>query len=134
MVKHFDQTTFTNREAGTHGDCTRACVRMLLSLEAPDLELDLPHPISDATSWNMDFFDTLEEHGFDLRYQPVYPGKDYSFLPRILAAGGPTPRTELTGASHMVVYDRIAAEVVHDPHPSRAGLIAIDGFYWLAAA
>lgn len=126
-MKTFDQTTFTDRAAGTFGDCTRACVYTLAQVD-----MDLPHPVASETEWNQDFFDALEEAGYYLNYQPVYPGKDYSFLPRICAVGGPTVRTDDTGSTHMVVYDMVKGEFFHDPHPSRDGLTRIDGFYWLA--
>lgn len=128
MILLFDQETLTDRDAGTFGDCTRACVRTL----AQDAMPDLPHPIAEDGDWNMAFYEALEgRYGLALHYQPIRGGKDYSFLPRVVGAGGPTVRTEATGGTHMVIYDRIALRMLHDPHPSRAGLTAIEGFYWL---
>ncbi len=94
---------------------------------------DLPHPIGADGKWNFDFFEVLEgRYGLLLNCQPLRPGKDLTFLPRIIAAGGKTVRTGEDGTpSHMVVWDRVAERCLHDPHPSRAGLLGIDMIYWL---
>ncbi len=127
-LRVWDQETFSDPDAGTFGDCTRACVRTAAQNPMPLL----PHPIGNRNEWNYEFFEVLEdEYGLLLQYQPVRHGKNYDFLDRIVMAGGNTVRTEETGASHLVVYDRIAGRVIHDPHPSRDGLTTIDGFYWL---
>lgn len=128
MIFH-DQTVHTDRAKGVFGDCTRACVYTLAQFP-----MELPHPIDSLGYWNLRFFEELERRYFvELRYQPVRPGKDYSFLPRICGAGGNTIRTPSSGATHMVVYDRTVGDVLHDPHPSRDGLTTIEGFYWLKA-
>lgn len=126
-VIRFDQIVLSDRERGTLGDCTRACVQTLAGYP-----MTLPHPLKSSTEWSIDFFEKLEgTYGLRLMHQPVRPGKDYSFIPDICAAGGDTVRTPDNGASHMVVYDRVNGTVLHDPHPSRAGLTTIDSFYWL---
>lgn len=128
MIRLFDQETLSG--SGTHGDCTRACIRTLMQADMPDL----PHPIDDETGgWSFAFFDVLEEvHGMVYCHQPVRPGKDYSFLPRVLIAAGPTIRSGWDGLpKHAVIWDREADRMVHDPHPSRDGITCITGWNWL---
>lgn len=129
-IRLYDQETFSDRSLGTHGDCTRACIRTICQADMPDL----PHPVALGGGWNDEFFDVLEDvYGLLYRTNNERPGKDWSFLPRVAMAIGPTVRTApgATGVKHLVVYDRLASRVIHDPHPSRAGLTAITGFAWL---
>ncbi len=131
MIRLFDQETFSDPKAGTSGDCTRACFRTYAQAEMPLL----PHPIGGDGKWNPEFHEVLEEeYGLYHRTQPIFPGKDYGFLPRVVMAAGLTDRSAANGTTHLVIYDRIAARVVHDPHPSRSGLIEIRAFDWLVAA
>jgi len=130
MIQLYDQTTYSDRAAGTFGDCTRACLRTL----AQDPMPDLPHPIGPDAKWNLDFFEVLEEqYGWLHKTNPYRPNKDWSFLPRVIAAAGPTVRTHHEDGQplHLVIWDRVAGRMIHDPHPSRAGLISITGFDWL---
>ena len=131
MLQLFDQTILSDRAKGTHGDRTRACVRTILQDELPDL----PHLIDETgEAWNDGFFTYLEEvMGYELLCQPVYLGKDLTFLPRVLMAGAPPPRTGEDGKpTHMVIWDRVTWRCLHDPHPSRSGLSSVDMLYWLS--
>lgn len=128
MLHLYDQEVHSDPDTGQHGDCTRACIRTVAQMDMPDL----PHPIARKDEWNDEFFDALEEkYELYFKYQPCRPGKDYSFMPRVVMAAGPTVRTQKTGAHHLVVWDREAHAMIHDPHPSRAGLIEIRGYFWL---
>lgn len=124
----FDQTTFTDKDAGTHGDCTRAAIRTYVR----DPLDGCPHPVAPGGGWNFDFWDWLDERGYCFAAAPYRADKDWSgILPRIVLAAGPTVRTAETGAHHMVVWDREEMRCVHDPHPSRAGLVKVNFFYWV---
>ncbi|MCA0276264.1 MAG: hypothetical protein LCH86_09680 [Proteobacteria bacterium] len=128
LTKLYDQTVLSDKAAGTHGDCTRACIKTVLQDDLPEL----PHPVTPEGGWNLEFFDALEErYGWVVQCNPIRADKDFSFLPLIVMAGGPTERTATSGASHMVVWDRVAGRCIHDPHPSRAGLLSVDMLYWL---
>ncbi len=127
LHKLYDQTTFSDKAAGTYGDCFAACCKTLLQnpLEG------FPHPINHENGeWNPAFFDALEKAEFDVTYNKNRPNKDFSFLPQFVMACGPTVRTETTGATHAVVWDTWNRKMVHDPHPSRAGILEIDCWYW----
>lgn len=129
-MKLFDQTTYSDPKAGTHGDCFRAAIRTLAQQDMPDL----PHPIG-PDGWNYAFYDVLEDtYGLIVKHNVNRKGKDWSFLPRVVLATGLTERSdpETGQPKHSVVWDRIADRMIHDPHPSRAGLISITMFHWLA--
>ena len=81
--------------------------------------------------WNDEFFDAIDDAGFDFCTFIIRDGRDMGHLPRVVIASGPTVRTEKTGAIHAVVWDRVAARCVHDPHPDRAGITEAQRFYWL---
>lgn len=132
----YDQTTFSDRKAGSHGDCCRACVATLLQI-APD---PLPHPIKPDGTWNTKFHAALRDLGYSIRsidfdpeYAPNCEIRDQSWgnvlVPRLVMAAGKSPRGDWL---HAVVYDRLAQRVVHDPHPSRAGINDITAFDYLA--
>lgn len=126
MLKLYDQETFSGE--GTHGDCTRAAIRTLLQLDMPDC----PHPIAEGNKWNDAFWEYVEDLGYFLHLDAPVTVREA--CPRICLAGGPTVRTADTGATHMVVWDRVEDRCIHDPHPSRAGLLSAEIFYWLEPA
>ncbi|WP_288927255.1 hypothetical protein [uncultured Maritimibacter sp.] len=130
----YDQTTFSNKSAGTHGDCCRACCATILQIDPSDL----PHPIAENGEWNMAFHRALRERGYSLRtvknlpewaasLEAIDTGWGDFVIPRIVMATGISPR----GVRHAVVYDRLAQRMIHDPHPSRAGIEVIDDFDYL---
>jgi hypothetical protein len=60
----------------------------------------------------------LDWQGFHIEYKPdSYP----NLLPHCILSGQ-SPR----GLSHSVVGDTRTGEMLHDPHPSRAGLLQVD--------
>ena len=62
MLALYDQTTFSDPDAGTHGDCCRACCATILQIDPAQL----PHPIK-GDGWNPAFHRVLREMGFALR-------------------------------------------------------------------
>lgn len=104
-------------DLGTFGDCQRACIASLLDLPIAEV----PHFLHDGTKDHVEFNQRinrflsplglmhLETHAFDFKddwkpdcYHMIY---------------GPASR----GFRHAVVA--FNGEVIHDPHPSRAGLL-----------
>lgn len=134
MIQLYDQTTFSDRDAGTHGDCCRACVATILQID-PD---QIPHPINEVGDpkgeWNPQFHAYLRSIGYSLRIVDYGAEGDMmnpdlrdanwggAVIPRIVMAAGPSWRGPWM---HAVVWDRYAGRMIHDPHPSRAGLIEI---------
>lgn len=134
-LQFYDQTTFSDPDRGTHGDCCRACVATIMQIDPATL----PHPISLGGGWNTKFHAALRDLGAAIRsisYDPAFAPdceiRDASWggfvVPRIVMAAGPSPRGEWL---HAVVWDRLADRLVHDPHPSRAGLVRIQAFDYI---
>lgn len=137
MITLYDQTTFSDKETGTHGDCYRATTATLLQIDPTTL----PHPIAESGDWNPDFWKALRQMGFTGRsvaYSAlVSPRPSLSDdgiippfwrIPRVVLAAGISER----GIRHSVVWDRFADRMIHDPHPSRAGLIEVDALDYFA--
>ena len=106
-MKPVDQLFLVDRDG--RGDCLRAC-------EASILELD-PHDVPDVGLFGWSWMQALVCYA-DLTL--IVPGEVSGYW----IAGGMGPR----GIRHSVVY--LGAEMAHDPHPSRAGLVGPveDGF------
>lgn len=131
MLTFYDQTTFSDKKKGTHGDCARACIATLLQIR-PD---SFPHPIASDGNWNGAFMKHLRKMQWSYRTvdfttaEIIYDTSwmDY-VLPQIVMAVGISPR----GVRHAVIYNRDTMQIVHDPHPSRAGLETFEAFDYLA--
>lgn len=121
MLKFYDQTIFSDHTKGTYGDCARACICTLLQ---SDLK-DWPHSINSAGEWNDDFFDKLNEFGYNLKFRN-WGTRNIAF-PDIVGLSGLTIR----GINHMVLYSIPLQTIIHDPHPSRAGLTTRSNIYFL---
>lgn len=114
-MKPVDQTIF---EPGL-GNCFAACVASVLELPLTEV----PNFCAvDAGDWFQSFTNWLRPRGFWAIACPIggSPGNpDGGWYPEGLhIAGGKSPRYECL---HAVVAR--GAEVVHDPHPSRAGVV-----------
>lgn len=123
-MKPIDQTQFYDEEKGTSGDCWRACLASILELDITSV----PHFVAeDRAGGGHWFFETekwlarrnlwiFEKHLSDGTgwIGPIIEGKSgigYFIL------NGKSPRGEHL---HSVVAQ--GGNMVHDPHPSRAGL------------
>lgn len=108
---------------GTPGDCYRTCVAILV-----DQDRDaVPHAVLFGDSCD----DVIRRHvratrpGWDLGWYlptpwPLYADPDQAAPCQQLAiATGPSPRGPFL---HCVVVDAFTGDLVHDPHPSGAGL------------
>lgn len=117
-MKPVDQTQFAGEGAG--GNCVQASLASILNLPLSDV----PHFLEIANTpqeWEFAFEDWLAERGIGfVRREGEYIWDGYYL------ASGPSPR----GVSHMVVYHD--GNLVHDPHPSRAGINAVSRIYVLA--
>lgn len=116
-----DQTTFYDPTAKdpNKGNCTEAAVASILGLTLE--EVPRFHKEGGEA---YDFWDAFETF-LEMRGLYVYR-RDYNFQPDCLyLASGPSVR----GCGHMVVM--CAGELVHDPHPSRAGLIKVEHVHLL---
>jgi hypothetical protein len=121
----YDMTEFSIPAIGSHGDCFRACVKTLFQIS-----VDLPHPVSESGDWNTKFLRALEKRKLFLSGRRWRDSEDHNYLPRVVIASGPTKRTPDTQANHAVIWDRAAKRMIHDPHPSREGLLSIEWLYY----
>jgi hypothetical protein len=110
---------------GSIGDCWRACIASIMGLMAEDV----PHFVREAAEWtdqnsleaNHTWITSrwLQTRGYSLvqirNSLPHWTGDGF-----LCIASGMSPR----GFRHCVIYDGM--EVVHDPHPSRDGLVDFD--------
>lgn len=118
---------YRGRELQVRGNCVMACY-------ASYLDLDINH--CPQVQWLFDckkpefFWDKvlqlwLSEHGYkECNYtneaDPITWGHtDYYF------AWGPSPR----GVNHQVIYKD--GKLFHDPHPSKAGILEVEGYITL---
>jgi hypothetical protein len=104
-VRPVDQTTF----GYPHGNCFSACVASLLHLAVDDVPWFLRH-----ADWYGAFAEWLRPRGFypvNVPWSGAWCPEGYYIL------GGRSPRH-----AHAVVAR--GPDIVHDPHPSRAGLVA----------
>lgn len=135
-----DQEFLHDPAAGAIGDCWRAGIASILGLsldEVPHFVRDYPTP-ADATSavWFNETCRWLTEHHgvtalfYDNPAAIRAEGRsEQSAFPLILLDGR-SPRD----IAHVVVGDAITGEMLHDPHPSRAGLLTVTGAFVLVKA
>lgn len=130
----YDQLVLSDRQAGTYGDCARACVCTLLQVDPSHV----PHSIGKDGRWNPQFFYWLLQQGYVMRTAPYTssafrdPDLVSSYnpalsIPRFGLGVGMSPRN----IRHAVVWDRLEDRMIHDPHPSRSGLLSLLDFDFL---
>lgn len=110
-MKPVTQTLFGDMK----GNCFAACIASLLELELATV----PNFCVDHHSrwWDV-LNDWLEPRGF---VAIMLEGAEMQhYRSAYVIASGPSPRE---GVSHSVLYRN--GELVHDPHPSRAGLLEV---------
>lgn len=118
------QSKLYAKDAIHNGNCYAACLASLL-----DLPLWMVPPFEDMfgrSDWHWRAQDWLARM---FRLELVRTeGHDPSNLPEYYVASGLSPR----GVRHSVIYR--AGELVHDPHPSGAGIAAVEWCWHLAPA
>jgi hypothetical protein len=102
----------------TKGNCLRACLASILEI---DIEA-MPHFEEKGEYWFTDLRRWMRK--FNGKTVHVFPG---TFKPEgYCLAAGMSPRN----IYHCVVC--LDGEIVHDPHPSKSGLVSIER-YWVIA-
>lgn len=117
------QTAFYDEEKGTKGNCFEACLASIL-----DMAMEQMPKISLAgEKWHglfYRFMETLPQYDFegygDARVLLTYPGIDGYII-----CSGQSPRH--AKITHGVIYKN--GLMVHDPHPSGAGIISVKNLY-----
>jgi hypothetical protein len=118
------QTVFSDKATGIQGNCQTAALASLFNLTIEQVPYFFDFP---------DFWDAVFQFIFEAGYEhygwirPDPKGKiDWSSAPGVdgyFIVAGPSPRFE--GVKHAVIYDRRGV-MVHDPHPSNAGILYVE--------
>lgn len=113
-----DQRVFAQTE-GDVGDCLSACIATLLDLPLDEVPVFVASP-----TWYCDCVRWLDARGLALillHFSPgTWPWHPPDNLPLIV--GGQSPRGPW-GHAVVGIWRGGAMEVLHDPHPSRDGII-----------
>jgi hypothetical protein len=114
-----DMLELHDPDKGTIGDCWRACIASILGVPAEEVPHFLKLELEELkASWITLTVEWLRERGYSLiRLDSAPFWVSDGFL---CIASGMSPR----GFRHCVVYDGF--DIVHDPHPSRDGLVDFD--------
>jgi hypothetical protein len=122
-----DQEFLHDPENGVYGDCMRACIATLLSVQRSDV----PHFLSDG-----DDCDAVE---FSLRVNRFL--KSFGLFLVDMTGFDFSTDGETAEVYHLIygytergTYHAVVGKngrVIHDPHPSKAGLIGNDWIYGL---
>jgi hypothetical protein len=119
-----DMTQIHDPEKEIYGDCYRACLASLLEL-SPDVFPAPKSPDLPTEEWHKDYKQKLREYGIyalsfevDKHIETWFKLFKEEGIKIYHTLTGDSPR--FPGTSHSVVACN--GEIVHDPHPSRAGL------------
>lgn len=124
-MKFNTQTKLNDPVRNIRGNCMMSCFAGYF-----DLNIDQVPPIEEffddpKVSWYWEFMQWLESMGYEeVRHGKNDPSGNDGFDDYYFATGL-SPR----GISHMVIYKD--GHMVHDPHPSRAGLVSVNEFITL---
>lgn len=129
---------FQDKFGGVEGNCMAACVASILDLPLREV----PNFVALGRQWFAGFYNFMQNHGFEVIcywMDGVDPETgvefrrqlDWDNMPEYLKDLHPYHMTcgpAARGFSHATVGWR--DQIVHDPHPSKAGLIKVDHYYF----
>jgi len=104
-----------------NGNCIAAALASLLEVGLDDVP---KFEEMGENRWWIELRKWLKIQGFHLMSWEIETGKEF-YLPGYFIACGPSPR----GFEHAVIYKN--TEMVHDPHPSRDGLVKMTSVWAL---
>jgi len=122
-MKPVDQTRFGKPD----GNCFIAAMASILEVNLADI----PDVYCDEDRWPdcaERLLEWLDKHDLDFMYLDIkdFP-KDFYWPKGYHLMGGPGPR----GPGHMVVG--LDGVMVHDPHPSREGILSVEDYTFFIA-
>lgn len=117
------QDKFVAPDGTGHGNCQSAAMASLLELPLADV-IDTADLLERGVGFWGPIADWLMERGYTMRFQSAH---DEDIDPSgFTIAMGPSPRGDFWHA--VVCEDGV---IVHDPHPSDAGLVSIETFMFV---
>lgn len=118
--KAIDQTSLYDPESGTGGNCWAACIATITGLPLADIDAAIGE--SDDYWWN-ETLHYLKSEGW--RLYNAFPTAEGMAPAGMSIMCGRSPRE----VSHATVA--VDGVMVHDPHPSRAGIQKAENWYIL---
>lgn len=131
-MKPITQTKVSSEDGSVSGNCFRACIASIL-----EIDIDSIPAFEDMKGgeWHMPFFKFLSENGYEFhgtgRFDNEFHDelfKTYEGVDGYIIVNGTSPRKWVT-RGHSVVYKN--GVMVHDPHPSREGLVDLRDYYMI---
>ena len=126
------QTILSSIDGSIKGNCLRACLASLLDI--PNIDEVPAFEVMPSETWFKEFYSWLLSVGHQF-YGTGHPdGKrefEFTGIDGYYIATGKSPR-EYVKAGHAVIYQR--GNLVHDPHPSNAGILTFENFYLIEKA
>lgn len=105
---------------GVPGDCWKACIASLYNVEDYD---SVPHFVTFDDWWKR-----THQYVREITGKSFQKWRDPKYLPggiELFIGTGPSPRGDFY---HAVIVDR-AGNLVHDPHPSGLGILAVEDYF-----
>lgn len=112
---------------GVPGDCWKACIASLLQVPVYD---DVPHFV-ELDDGKGSWWQLTNQFVWGMTGRTLMHWRNPKYLPEdqeVFIGTGPSPRGNF---HHAVLVDR-HGDLIHDPHPSRAGILAVEEYFGLA--
>jgi hypothetical protein len=135
-MKTVDQSLLVERDG--NGDCWSACLATLLGVPITDVPAALSEDRGGSSSQTWATQEWLALWGLDVSWRdftnPECPALPEGVLGASVILVGPSPRDRFVQHAVIGAIDDVAARafrVIHDPHPSRAGILSLSQAWWL---
>lgn len=131
-----DQTRFSTPDGSVKGNCFLACIASLFDLSIEDVPELEQEAIAQNSSWPIVLDNWCRTFGYEfcgcaylftgMNEQQFWDSLEPFSHDGYFIVGGASPRTYVTVGHSVIFRDRM---MVHDPHPSRDGLLSIREVY-----
>lgn len=135
-MKPVDQSILLERDG--NGDCWAACLASLLEVSIDQVPKALSDPAGGSSSQIWETQTWLALGGKDIVWRdftnPERPRMPVDVLGFLVILVGPSPRNRFEHHAVVGVIEDVEAKrwtVVHDPHPSRAGILSLSQAWWI---
>lgn len=118
MIPHTQTIFYEGPDKPNRGNCWQTAIASVLDLQLEDV----PHFIEIDDLHGVDWWDYSIDWAWFRGYELVDPER-HIYTNEYYLASGPSPRGNFW---HVVVCKN--GKMVHDPHPSQAGLVSMESF------